>query len=742
MGSSLTIEIPQGIADGDMIYSPIDGAGGGFFSEYWYSIGTVVPDLSPNPYPFELAQGFSPSWSNEARLLAVVPPGFDIIREYIIDIVVEEQRRDDTFTCTVTLRVELPIYIDAPHNATIGEHATVPQTIATITATDADGTANDVNFNIVGSNPFQIGPVTVDGNTSVAEIQNVNLPGFDYETGTTIYELFIEAADSSGAKGTATLTVYILDEPEPMVITNLPDSIAISESLIGSVFLVEWDPPDEPIWMISTSPANGSFSINASGSIYVLPPGLNYQEQTTWDVTVFIGDQNGFTDNKILHITLLSNVGPEITNLDDTVQISEMSAGGMDIFAVQAADNEGDDFFCVMFSNPNDGNFGFNSSTNAIYMINSPYLDFETVDEYTLSVTCRDIGPANSMTGTPKVLTVQITDENEALIISNLPATVKVPEDVIHSVSIFEADGIDVDGNALNFTLTTVTPASGQGKFSVADSNGNDGTVFISNNPVFNFEDVNQYTLVLEATDGEFTATGTLTVDIVDIAEPPVFMNDNQDVYIDEEQVVGTLIPLNWAATDVDDALTDLVFNMVIGTYSPYFSLSGGLNPELRIAQTMDYEASFPIPFSVMFTVTDPKGMQDYLRVNVFLQNIYDNSPMFTQAVYSANVFDRESQGSPVLQVLATDVDLFDIVTYTIQPANAYFVIDAHVGEVTVNQPINSSISGDVINFTLVATDLGSNQDTAFVQVTINEVDAIFVTINSNERPYWNWEVP
>nr|XP_006817436.1 PREDICTED: uncharacterized protein LOC102809566 [Saccoglossus kowalevskii] len=748
MGDGKTIQIADGIADGDDIYSPIDGRGGGTNVLYWYSLGAIVPDLSPDPYPFKLIQDPAPSRENEAQLVAVVPPGFDAIHEYIVDLVLEDTTNEDPpFTCTLTLQVTRYLYVDAPYNVTLGEHATVSQTIANITATDADGQTNNIIFTIIDSNPkdapFLIGPVTADQDTSVAELQNVNLHGFDYETGTNVYELFIRVSDISGNPvRTATVTVYILDELERMIITNLPDSITISESVLGSVFIVEWDPPSESIWMLSTSPVNGPFSINATGSVNVVSPGLNYEEQNSYDVTIFLGDEEGFTDNKVLHVTLLPNLGPEITNLNDTIQISEMSAGGTDIFVVQAVDNEGDDFYCVMFANPNDGNFGFTSSTNSIYVINSPILDFETVDEYTLSVTCHDLGVTNTKPGTPKVLTVQVTDENEAPIITNLPATVKVPEDALNSVSIFQADGYDVDGNSLSFSLTIVLPVSGQGKFAVADSNGNDGTVSISNNPGFDFEDVQQYSLVLEATDGEFTATGTLTVDIMDVAEPPVFANDNQDVYIDEEQIVGTLISLDWAVTDVDDVLTDLTYNIIAGTYSPYFSLTDGTNPELRIAQVMDYEASFPVPFPIMFTVTDPAGKKDYLTVNVYLQNIYDNAPIFTQAVYSADLFDGESQGSPVLQALATDVDLFDIITYSIEPDNTYFVIDSQLGEVTVNEHINSSISGNIINFTLVATDLGSNRDTAFVQVTVASVDKIHVIIDSNERPYWNWEVP
>ncbi|XP_077866010.1 protocadherin Fat 4-like [Saccoglossus kowalevskii] len=746
------VSVLEEAGNGDVIYTPIEATGQGANAMYQFAI-------IPNPnvsFPFELVQG-PPDANNFALIRAVVPPGFDydVITEYILEITVIDLNDNTQPAVTGIITVEVidtkspPRFTNLPATATIGELATVPELVKYVKATDDDTYAADISFNIVGSSPFgapfQIKNVTYDlfAWEAAAEIQNANFPGFDFENGPPSYELYIEAVDNDGLSTTSTLTVVISDENEPIRITNLPSTIYLPESATGNVFLLTWEDEDVPTttaamptFMISSTPSNGPFAVDTSGNIKVVTPGLNYLERTFWTITIYITDPDGLTDTGDLHVWVTDvNTGPDITNLDDTIQIGEMSSGGSAIFVVQAKDDDEDDYFCVMFSDPNDGNFYMNTTTNTIYVIDSPTLDFEALDEYILTVTCHDTMYA----GIPHKLTVQITDENEAPEITDLPATVTVPEDAINSAEIYVADGYDIDGDDLRYSIT-VSPASGQGKFYISNTTNNDCRIKISNNPSFDFETIDQYIIVLEATDGEFTATGTLNVDITNTDEPPRFVVDNQDILIDEEQIIGTVVPINWAVIDVDDALTDLNFVMIGDTYSPYFSFTWGSTPELRVAQIMDYEAVFPQPFSITFTVTDPSDGKDYLNVNIYLQNINDNAPVFTQAVYTTSVLEMELYGTLVLQVLAIDDDVADLITYTIQPASLYFDIDTLTGDITVTQSIDLEIVGEMITFTVVATDNGSplQQTMATVDVTVLNVDD---NVPFFDKPYWNWEI-
>ncbi|XP_077992041.1 protocadherin Fat 4-like [Glandiceps talaboti] len=640
-----------------------------------------------------------------------------------------------------------PVFANLDGTGSVSELANAPVTWHLVNATDDDSPLTDITFSISGSDPpdapFQIGSVIYNFG-AVAEIQNAPNPGFDYETqATTPFKLYITATDGGGLVTTATLTMSVFDENEPINITNLPDTVVLPESELGDIYEVKWWDedlldPGKPIFSTSTTPSGGPFSIDDSGKIEIIPPGLNYLTENFWTVNVYIKDSGGLVVNEKLYVQVIDvNVGPMITNMPVgvTIQIGEMSSGGNDIFTVEAVDDDEDDYFCVMFVNPNDGNFEMNSTTNIISVIDNPDLDYETLPTYTLTVTCHDSINA----GAPRELIVNLIDENEPPELLNLPATVTVPEDAINKAAIFDVEGFDVDGNDLRYYIT-VTPTNGQGKFFVVNTTAFDARIKIPDNPAFDFEDIGQYTIVVEATDGEFTATGTLNVDIVDTDEPPKFVDRFQDVYIDENKEIGAVLPVNWAVIDVDTQDALLMYNMVSGSYSSYFTFSGG--PQLSIAQPIDYdsEINFPVPFVVRFSVEDPDGGKDYMNVRVHIQNINDNSPVFTQTLYAGSVYEMESYGSSILQVSAVDGDLADVVTYSINPVNPYFDIDPVTGDVTVKQLVNRAIVGEFVTFAVVATDNGSpsRQDTSTVTITL-------IDINDNapsfSKSFWNWEI-
>ncbi|XP_077992054.1 cadherin EGF LAG seven-pass G-type receptor 2-like [Glandiceps talaboti] len=697
----------------------------------------------------------APHKNNNADLLAVVPPGFDYETEtqYVLTVTAVDYNDPSVGTVTATLTLDItdeidpPQFTNLPGVGSVSELATTPVTWHLVTATDDDSPPTDITFSISGSDPpvapFQIGAVIYNPGDAVVEIQNAPNPGFDYETqSTTPYELYITATDDGGLETTSTLTIFVYDENEDIALTNLPDTVVLSEAALGFIYQVEWSDEDSldpgtPSFTISTAPSGGPFSINATGAILVTSPGLNYVEEEFWTISVYIEDPDGLTDNEELYVQVIDvDLGPVITNMPTgvSVQLGELTSGGYDIFTVEAVEYDGDDYFCVLFVNPNDGNFEMNSTTKVIRLIDSPTLDYETLPTYTLTVTCHDYINA----GAPRELIVNLIDENEPPEILNLPDAVTVPEDAINMAAIFDADGFDVDGDDLTYHID-VTPGSGLGKFFFVDTTANDAKIKIPDNPGFDFESIGQYIIVLEATDGEFTATGTLTVNIVDTDEPPHFVDTSQHVYITEDQAIGTILPVNWAATDVDTPPTSLVYSMVSGSYSSYFTFTNS-GPQLSIAQLMDYEANFPEPFVVRFSVADPEGGKGYLNLKVHLQNVNDNSPIFTQTLYTGTVYEMEYYGSSILQVSAVDGDLADVVTYSINPVNPYFDIDPVTGEVTVKQLVNRATVGEFVTFTVVATDNGSPslQDTSTVTITL-------IDINDNapsfSKSFWNWEI-
>ena len=82
------------------------------------------------------------------------------------------------------------------------------------------------------------------------------------------YKLTIRVEDFSGFSTTEILTVMLDDEPEPPVITNLPDIVSVSEGAIANtvIFTVtSWDPDnDVVIYSLAQAPDTGEFLIDAT----------------------------------------------------------------------------------------------------------------------------------------------------------------------------------------------------------------------------------------------------------------------------------------------------------------------------------------------------------------------------------------------------------------------------------------------------------------------------------------------
>ncbi|XP_077992065.1 protocadherin Fat 1-like [Glandiceps talaboti] len=484
---------------------------------------------------------------------------------------------------------------------------------------------------------------------------------------------------------------------------------------------------------MTTVPGGAPFTIDALGNIEVVPPGLNYMIQNSYTLTVTIRDGT-FTDTQDLYVQVKDeNAGPIILNLPDTISITEDSLGGNVLFTLSPYDIDGDTAICTFSPNPNDGNFDFNSTTYEIGSVTAPSLDAETTSSYEIIVVCNDgmiIGPSAK-------LTVNVIAVNEPPVILNLPATVTVPEDAFNAAGIFLVDGYDVDGDEVNFTIS-VSPTSGQSKFSVADvALFDDGQIRIVNNPNFDYETVNQYIITVEASDGIYTATGTLNVDITDVNEPPVFDVDPQDLYMNENTAINSNLPVDLSVTDIDDAPADLKFAVVSSTYSGFFRVVK--TPKLRVRAEMNYEDGYPEPFTIQVSVTDSAGNRDYLTVNVYLVNVNDNEPVFTLDPYTVEVKENWPGGMTVLTVTATDDD-GDNIEYDIDPYSPYIEVDRNTGDVRLKQSLDRETLGRTIQVTVTATDDGTTplQGISYINITIKDV-------NDNQpvfsKEFYDWEI-
>ena len=95
-------------------------------------------------------------------------------------------------------------------------------------------------------------------------------PGLDYET-TQSYELNITVEDSSGLSSTGILSVNVINVQEPPVITNLPDTVSVSEGAVNKtvIFTVDSTDPEDDLVMYTLTqvPDTGEFYIHATSEL-------------------------------------------------------------------------------------------------------------------------------------------------------------------------------------------------------------------------------------------------------------------------------------------------------------------------------------------------------------------------------------------------------------------------------------------------------------------------------------------
>src|SRR4029077_5439653 len=95
--------------------------------------------------------------------------------------------------------------------------------IATVTATDADGSAA-ITYSITGGAPLGLFEIDANGNVSLAAGQHL-----DFET-TPSYILTVEASDGSAPVDTATVTITVTDideiAPDAPTIESVDDDVA------------------------------------------------------------------------------------------------------------------------------------------------------------------------------------------------------------------------------------------------------------------------------------------------------------------------------------------------------------------------------------------------------------------------------------------------------------------------------------------------------------------------------------
>lgn len=197
-------------------------------------------------------------------------------------------------------------------------------------------------------------------------------------------------------------------------------------------------------------------------------------------------------------------------------------------------------------------------------------------------------------------------------------------------------------------------------------------------------------------------------------------------------------------ARDTDlDIFNTQRYDIVSGNSNDAFRLSshrerdGVLYLDLQINGFLDRETVSEYSLVIEASDGGVPPLRGTMTVNITIQDVNDNQPVFNQSRYFATVPENATVGTSVLRVFATDTDagVNGEVEYSINrrqsDKDAIFRIDPNTGLISVNRPLDFEAK-EVHELVVAAKDKGAQplETTAFVSIRVTDVNDNQPTIN------------
>ncbi|CAG9578961.1 unnamed protein product [Danaus chrysippus] len=670
-----------------------------------------------------------------------------------------------------------PIFKPYPPAITVKEDAS-PGILLTVEATDLDeGAYGQVLYNLQ----------ELDGDVDNFAIQTVNGKGvirltnrLDYER-KSLYQLRVLAVDRANQgrvnTGTAAILVKVQDvedQPPEFVVASPVTRISEDAPVGTSVLQVRAIDGDRGINnRISYSIISGGeehFDIDSSsGVVYTISPidredplnsnGAYILEilateeshmvsplpSATTEVTVIITDVNDekprFKSNRY--------VGEIIENAQQNTPITFLQDGVPEVFDYDQGKNGTFELYLV----GDNGVFdvtpfkGINEASFLIRVNDPSFLDYEKVTVMNFSLVAKEI-----VTKEPKMsivpIMVHIKDEND-----NFPEFTET----VYTVSILEncAVGTTVawiqatDSDSDNYGTRGIRYTGLTGSVAhLLHLNPISGVITVkqSGDDSFDRELVSRHYVTVEARDDQGKGnrnTAQLIINIEDVNDnAPMFLANKYEARLLENSL-DFENPLVLEARDLDlngTKNSHIEYSIVGGDYKNNFSIDPNLGIIIPIGG-IDFEQIAgdnsnirPIHLTVQARDFGSPSLSSTVPVTVYVADVNDHSPSFTQTVYRRAIPEDMPGGTSVIEVKARDSDGSspnNRVVYRIQRgASDKFVIDSVSGLISIAagaslDPDRTEPTTNRYVLTVIALDggIGDQQLSASVIVNITIVD-------------------
>ena len=577
--------------------------------------------------------------------------------------------------------------------------------LLTFSATDADDGVNGTISGFSLSTPtldFELSP---DGQLSVARPLNASTMA--------TYQLSVMVQDGGdpGLNSTTAITIDVAPSPLPIFEQSVY-TVSTLENNPNNSFLVQVraasQNPEAVItayMLVSGSESSQLFAVDSvSGNVTIQTP-LNREERTLYSIMIEAEAEFNstiFTATTEVDITVIdeNDNPPQFVIPLQSIIINETITIGVEVAGFEAMDAD------------------IGSNADIEYLLSSGNNELQlTVDQN------GTIRTAASLLGISGLFNVTVTASNPAgsgglssdatLFVEVFPVnefdpafdedqyTATIAEDAEVLVVVVTASAMDFDlGSAGSITYSI---PQGNGVFVIDSATGN-----VTLEEPLDFESEVTYNVTLVATDDGVptrSATSVLYVEVADVNDnPPVFTQDLYTGTLDENSPAGQSI-LSVRTEDNDTSPNSIVTYDIISSSLFLVTPEGVLQNSIPLDRENLGSVVITIQAlnsgsGVTFTATT--------TASVVVIDVNDNSPVFSESVYSRVVQAPLEQNTSIVTVLASDGDILMInsmLQYSIVDSSNTFSIDLASGEIQTTTELTSEGN---FTFTVVATDTGS----------------------------------
>ena len=641
-------------------------------------------------------------------------------------------------TQTVTFEItdindNAPEFVNPPTMISVSEAAMIGYEVTELEAGDLDLGENAViSYSLTGATQF-----TINSTTGVVILAS----SLDYEMSTE-HIITVTASNPDGLNSTAhNITINVIDENDNSpVFTMNPYTASVAEHSDPDtlVVTVRADDADSGVlgqvrYSITSGNTQGAFIIDSINGMISTVDDIDREmlDAYTLGVTATDGGSQSAQSTVEISITDINDNTPVFDPSSYPITVYENASVNSALISVTATDADAagpNSDISYSIQSGNDDNLFHISSTGEISIISE--LDFEAATSHSLIVQAMDNGtPSRSSTA---VVSVTVLDINDVAISLGDDQVVNITEyaTVNSRITQFGVFNVEQSDNMSDFML------SGD---QVEDFMIDPATGVVTLAQSLDYEVTRSYALTVTVSDGIFSSSAQLTVNVLDENDNQPIINATDLFMIEEEMGENTTVG-QVVATDEDSGLNgEIQFNIVNNIGGGLFTIDASTGM-IRTTAVLDREALvninlFTPPQSqqVLVVQAEDRGMPSLFSqadVTIQLLDINDNSPQFVnEPPSSISLAENIPIGTFMLDASATDADLGTNgeVSYSLisDTSPLPFSIDPSTGAVITISTLDRETI-DFYTLHVTATDNGTlNQlmSSVVVNVTVTDIN-------------------